>query len=443
MSALQTVRDTAFVGCRWLELAWARPLERRPRAGRHLALFAWALPPNSNAGVHRPLSFIRHGSALGWRIDAFHGEVPHNQSQHGHELLARVPAAARLHLVPPSSRQPSWRWSPQIDGGFKNALENARHAIDRLADDPPDVVLASGPPFHVFVAARFVAHHFGVPLVLDYRDEWSECPFDFVGSGPDDRAWEQRCLASADAVLFTTHSHLEHQLARFPQLDRRRAFLIPNGWEPDDFATRDSGAPKHYIDPARLRVAHVGNLAGHAPPGPFLQTLDGLLARDAGWRARLQVEFVGRRSPEADAALQRFGHPANIVLTDHVSKHEANRRMEQADVLLLIATPDLQRYLPGKLFDYVAAGRPVLIVGSPGEASAVLERLGIGQLCSPGEPARLAECLDRLAALRLQDSGPVVAAWLAEHRRDVLAQRGFELLAALVDGNGTPTAKTP
>ncbi|MGH7622214.1 MAG: glycosyltransferase, partial [Gemmatimonadaceae bacterium] len=182
---------------------------------------------------------MQYGCRLGWRIDAFCSEAPRTLREHGEELLARVPREATLHVVPPSSREPSYRFFPRVDGGFANALGYARHAIGTMAQDPPDVVLASGPPFFTFVAARLVARHFGVPLVLDYRDEWTECPFDFVDKGPHDRALESRCLRSADAVFFTTESHRRNQLAAFPELDARKTHVVPNGWEPSDFVEPD------------------------------------------------------------------------------------------------------------------------------------------------------------------------------------------------------------
>src|SRR5450432_2922451 len=154
MTLYQTLVDSAIVGADWLNLE--RPRLRkatRAGAGRHLALFAWALPPNSGAGVYRPLSFLRYGARLGWRIDAFCGEPSGEQRQHGEELLSRIPRDATLHAVPRSTRQPSFRFFPHVDGGFTNVIAFARNASATLADDPPDVVLASGPPFNMFVAA--------------------------------------------------------------------------------------------------------------------------------------------------------------------------------------------------------------------------------------------------------------------------------------------------
>jgi glycosyltransferase involved in cell wall biosynthesis len=231
-----TLAETLRVHAKWRALESAKPVRRRG-SGRHLALLAWALPPNSNAGVHRPLSLLRYGPGAGWRVAAFHGVAPANQRQHGEELRASIPDVVRLCEVAELKLQPSYRATPQIDGGFGNAIAFARHAIATLRDDPPDVVLASGPPFFVFVAARWLARHFGVSLVLDYRDEWSECPFDFVAHGRDDRAWEERCHADAAAVVFTTESHRRHQIAAFAGLEAARTHVLPNGWEPGDFET--------------------------------------------------------------------------------------------------------------------------------------------------------------------------------------------------------------
>jgi hypothetical protein len=434
----KTVVDSASAGLAWWRLARAGAHARVAPSARRLALLAWALPPNSNAGVFRPLSFLQYGPAAGWTIDAFHGHAPAGQRQHGEELLARVPTSVRLHEVPASGRRPSWRLFPRIDGGFVDALDYADHCIGTLRDTPPSVVLASGPPFFVFVAALFVARHFGAQLVLDYRDEWSECPFDFVSHGPDDRAWERRCLAQANLVLFTTQSHLQHQLQVFPELDAARCALLPNGWEEGDFsATTDGQSVSRPNDEQRV-LAHVGNLAGHTPPDAFLRELEALVAAEPMWRTRLRVVLVGRRSPQAEAAIKAFPFPDMLDVIDHVSKPEANRRMQQADALLLISVPDLARYLPGKLFDYVAAGRPVLVHGAEGESSRLVDALGIGVRHAPRpDGSTLGQSLHALFALPGTARKSAVVDWLADHRRSTLARRVFDMLDELLASTRT------
>ena len=429
MEFLKTLTDTVALGAEWfaLERPGAHP-PARPRSGRHLALFAAALPPSSSAGVYRPLSFMRYGSRLGWRIDAFSGEPLSGQSQHGEELLALVPKDATIHIVSSNARQPSYRIFPRVDGGFTNALAHARYAIDSLAHDPPDVVLASGPPFFTFVAALLVARRFGVPLVLDYRDEWTECPFDFVSKDGNDRAWERRCLSAASAVLFTTKSHRRRQLDAFPNLDARKTYVVPNGWEPEDFVGLQRNSERNGDGSDTMRIAHVGNLSGHSTPLDFLDSLAELLTAQPEWIPRVRVRLIGRRSITADKAIRAFAFPSVLEVIDHVGKREASRRMQESDVLLLISNPALERYLPGKLFDYLAARRPVLVFGSKGESSELIDELHAGVLCPPGSGTALRDALVRLRALDVAQRDLIVDRWLAEHRREALASRAFGII---------------
>ncbi len=435
MSFLVTLADTLALGRQWIALEASRGAPTARRGGRHLALFAWALPPSTNAGVHRPLSFLRYGPGLGWRLSAFHGHAPAGHRQHGAELMALIPPAVRMHEVADSTRQPSHRWFPRVDGGFKNALAFARQAIATLASDPPDVVMASGPPFFVFVAARYVARHFGVPLVLDYRDEWTECPFDFVDHSGNDLWWERRCLRDASQVLFVTESLRRHALATFEGLDPARCHHLANGWEPQDFPLLDGPAAAPGQD-ALLRLAHVGNLAGHTPPQAFLESLGALVDRNPQLAQRVRVQLIGRRAPSEDAAVQAFRYREMLELIDHVPKQEAAARMRSAGALLLLSMPELDRSLPSKLIDYVAARRPILVFGSRGESSDLVMRLGVGLLCPAGDPAALESALGQLATGALVGREHDVQAWLEQHRRGPLAARLFDLLGATVDRQG-------
>ncbi|WP_375138457.1 glycosyltransferase [Rubrivivax albus] len=346
-------------------------------------------------------------------------------------MLSRLPDGIRRTVVPDTRRPASWRLFPKVDGSFANAVQAALLAFEHLRNDPPAMVLASGPPFSMFLTARWVARHFGVPLVLDYRDEWTECPFDFVSAGPDDRRYEQACLAEASAVIFTTESHREHQLRTFSGLSRERTHVLPNGWEPEDFA-EPVGSATVLPRQGPLRLAHVGTLSGHTSPRHFVDALDAALASAPEWRQKLRIEFIGRRSPREHADLVQSRNADLISIVDHVPKTEAVQRMQAADALLLLASADLERYLPGKLFDYIAARRPVLVCGWPGESShALVDQLGMGVLCQPDRPGAMLDALKMLEQRRNSPANSEVESWLNRHRRDVIAQQAFALFGRI------------
>ncbi len=436
VDAFSVLRDSLSVSADWLRLSsrWHQKARQIEGGRRRLILMAWAMPPSTNAGVYRPLSFVRYAPADRWAVHAVHAVGPSAPTLAGLELDSQWPEGVPRTRISLSERKPSWRLFPQVDGGFVSAIDMAKDAICNLQDVQPDVVLASGPPFCMFIAGAMVANHFRAKLVLDYRDEWSQCPFDFVSHGRDDQRWEQACLKRADAVVFTTESHRHHQLATFPELHASKAHLVPNGWDSatatTDFSPHDTSAG----DTALLTISHIGNLASHTPIQGILSLVERLVEHDASWRTKLRLVFIGARSAEAQEQLDVFPYPDMLEVINHVPKSEADQRMRATDILLLIAVRDLERYLPGKLFEYVAARRPILVVGHPGEASSVVQELGVGALVSADSKAPEFEQALR-SLCRLGNAMPnEVSGWLAEHRRPQVAAGLFRMLDKLVDG---------
>ncbi|HEY2896967.1 MAG TPA: hypothetical protein VGJ12_07510, partial [Gemmatimonadaceae bacterium] len=202
---------------------------------------------------------------------------------------------------------------------------------------------------------------------------------------------------------------------------------------PDDFASAARGSsPARREREAIMSIAHVGALYGHSPPFEFLESVRQLLSDRPEWRSRLRISFIGRRSLSADRAIREFPYPETLEIVDHVGKREAIRRMHDADVLLVLSAPGLARYLPSKLFEYLASRRPVLIFGSAGESSALVDKLGAGLLCPAGSGDALGEVLVRLHDLDLSPHDTAVGAWLQDHRRNALSARAFDTIESVM-----------
>ncbi|MFN4065410.1 MAG: hypothetical protein ACK4JA_14520, partial [Parazoarcus communis] len=122
---------------------------------------------------------------------------------------------------------------------------------------------------------------------------------------------------------------------------------------------------------------------------------------------------------------------------DHVDKRTANQLMMESDALLLISAEGLERYLPGKLFDYVASRRPILVAGQPGESANVVKLLHAGLHIR--DASELISALETPSRWSNPDS-PLVSSWLNDHRRDVLAARLFSLLESLTADSHRNTA---
>ena len=407
-----------------------------PRGPRTLLLLASAFPPAVTGGTFRPLALVRRASDQGWRVLVASREPEWHPGPLGVQLLSTVPAEARVTRLRPPAWPAAQAWFPAIDGGFLDALATVLLAWRAFRRERPHVILASGPPFHVFVAGHYLARLFGRPLVLDYRDEWTQCPFDFVRRGNADAAWERRCLRAAAAVVFTTRSQMEHHRRAFPATPPDRCHVIPNGWSA---VARPGTAPSETPPGERSTLSFVGALGDHTVPDRFLDTLGRAIEARPVLRSTLRVRFVGYRSTRAAAALDGFPFAEMLETVDEVPKPEADRLMRESTALLLLNDPRFERYLPGKLYEYLAARRPVLVFGEGGEAGRLVKELGGGVVVPADDGPALAEALERLGRWPAEDPCSRRAAWLGEHTRERLSQRMLDLLESVA--RSTPSTR--
>ncbi|TAK91059.1 MAG: hypothetical protein EPO06_07040 [Burkholderiaceae bacterium] len=432
---LSSARDTlrAYIWLLKIQLlARKKRNERVPVAPeRHIALLAWQFPPLITGGVYRPAALARYANTAGWKVSVIAGPQPAMVSEVGTFLANQIPADVRIGRPAEPQLYPSFRVFPRIDGGFLNALQAFDFGRKFLRDAPPSVLIATGPLFHNFVAGFFLARRYDVPLILEYRDEWSECPFSFVYKGNADRLWEARCLREAAAVIFTTESQRTHQLRAFPFLDPNRCHVIPNGWEQHDLneCLHGNRCERQADDP--LVLSFFGNLSDHTLPGEFLWAIEKLIARKPEWRDRLRLRFVGQRSGQAYAQLMAFSDPDMLIIEEQVTKPLALSGMRESDALLIFNTPDFDRYLPGKLFDYLASGTPVLMFGEGGESAALVSQLGAGMVVPKDAIDVLDATLSTLAATRPHNDSTDLSSWLVAHTREALAGQTLDLLERL------------
>ena len=434
MRFFKSLYDTARLYGRWMEAEFKTAPKPCPGADkRHLLILTEVLPPYVSGGVYRPTSWLRFGGENNWRVSAVGAELSNKITPAGEYLKESIPDNATLAYAPDPKIQPAWRLSPRLQGGFLSALKLYRTAVARFGDDPPSVIVATGPSFFSYVAGMWAARYFGAKLVLDYRDEWTECPFDFVKTSSWDIWWEKRCLDRADKVFFTTEAMLKHQLEVFPNLSAPKCAVQPNGWDSTDVP--DMVPQAHEKDGKDLQyLTFLGNLPDWLLPDDFLASFAQLLTKRPDYRSRIGLRFVGIQSPLARKALDAFPYPENIKTQGLVTKPEAERLARESFALLTLTSVDLARYRPGKVIEYLASDRPLLVYGAPGEVSALVSRLGAGVFVGRHDVTAL-----EAAVARLFNDPPESwknaerRAWTAANSRRALAKGFFASLDGLIE----------
>lgn len=426
--------DTARAWVCWIRMR----LPQRHRGHRSLeptdtltlGLLAMRFPPEVGGGAYRPASFARYASEAGLHVTVIASRARQRLTPAGQYLASQIPSNVVVHRARPDAQFAFPSCLPSFAGGFLELIGMYQAGDRAFSRHGPDVILATGPQFYTFVAGQRLAARYSCPLVLDYRDEWTECPFDFIQAGPLDRKWEKRCLAAADLVIFTTESQLARALDVFSELDADRCAVVPNGWEPRDWEALPDYDASQVTDGPRV-VSFLGNLGSHTPPDEFLGDLERCLGSRPDLRERLRFRFVGYKPPASAAALAAFAWPKMIESVDPVPKSEASRLMRDSAALLIMNAPSLHRYIPGKLYEYLAAGPPIIVHGSGGEVGSLVERLEAGHVMAFGDTSGMTGALESVAAgaalAPRADRGP----WLKTHTREANARRMVDLVRPL------------
>lgn len=277
----------------------------------------------------------------------------------------------------------------------------------------PEVILASGAPWTAFVVARDLAAYARVPWVADLRDLWSDNHTTFVSGWrmrTFDALYERRVLRTASALVTVSEPLAARLRARY---SGKRVAVVMNGFDADDYRPdavttdarqgRISGGPqlRGSRSHTTLRLVYTGEVNRN-----MLPLLDGLelLGEDA--RA-VQVEIVGHLNRDVreryQALAEAHGVADRFTWLPSVPHAEAARLQQHADVLLLFihATQDDAGVYTGKLFEYVGAGRPILVIGSTtGVAAALVCQRGLGvAAAAPNEVAsRIREWIEEKRA---------------------------------------------
>jgi glycosyltransferase involved in cell wall biosynthesis len=281
----------------------------------------------------------------------------------------------------------------------------------------PDVVWASSPPLPVGAAARAVALRHRVPWVFDVRDLWPEAAV-ALGELRGERAIAaaerlERSLYGSAARIVTVTEPFREAIARtledMGEASEGRIAVIPNG------TTRlwvDAGAAEP--DRAAAGLPDGEFVLGYGGNVGIAQGLEAAVeaAGSLGDGFRLLVVGQGPRLGALRELASRLPE-GRVEFRDLMEPARAAATLRACDALLvpLADSPELTKFVPSKLFDYTALGRPV-IVAAAGEPQRLAAEAGAGLAVPPGDPGALAD-----AVRRLRDE-PELAGELSERGRD-------------------------
>lgn len=411
---------------------------------KRVLFIAYLFPPCGGVGVQRVTKWVKFLPQYGWNCSVLtvaNPSAPHRDNSFAEDIPAETvirrartlePSYAVKNIVSASGktgrkRAALRRWikarlrslanvvlQPDVQVLWHPAARAAGMKLLRATKH--DAIVATGPPFSSLLLGAELSRRSGVPLVLDYRDEWEISNAYWENKRPNrfaswvQRHQQQRSLRSATAVIGTTPSttrNLQELIARAGS--SAHAECIYNGFDPDDFPCAIAADRRidygHGVD--KFRMACVGTLWNLNPIGPVVDAILRLQSQSPGLLDHLELVFAGRRTAAQEAELDRLdGSTCRVVRLPFVPHDEAIQLMRTSDTNLLLNAdlPDTQRIINAKTFEYMAARRPMFVVAPAGDLWEVVRDLPGTVLCPPGEIDGIARSLRHKIEEHLADA---------------------------------------
>jgi glycosyltransferase involved in cell wall biosynthesis len=368
-----------------------------------LLLVAYYYPPQNIIGARRPAALAkwlrRHGHEVTVLTSVQSGSGPDpgpSRLVRTRDLLAtRLNWRGQSLEVVTGEREATWDpganfWGAifvpdvQLVSWVPFALESALRLHHRHHFD---AVITTSPLESAHLAGAALQRR-GVPWVADLRDGWRfEAPreeWPLRVQRRFDDALERFVVRSADAVV-TVSEPLAADLRR-----RHRVHVetITNGFDPDDAEAGPATPPP--ATPGKLVLTHTGGLGTERTLRPVLEGLARIAEREPDLADRVELVLAGAWT---SAEQELYATPAFAPFVRHVGflpRREAIALQRAADVLVLVTSGARTGEATGKLFEYLAAGRPILVLGAGSAAGDIVTGAGAG-MAIPTHDADAAE----------------------------------------------------
>ncbi len=416
------------------------------RAGVKVLLISFYFPPAGGGGVQRPLKLAQYLPALGVET---HVLAPNDPRWLHRDDGLRVPSQAWVHRAryfgvgggKPSEQLAGTRGVERVATVARLQLrrlvvpdENATWALTAIPagirivrEHEIDVVISTSPPPSTHLIASAIARATGARWVADLRDSLvahahrrSDTAATRAKSSLHRRV-ARLVAARADAITCVSDAIADEARALRP---RGKVVTIANGCDFDDVA----GLERH--PSGRFRITHTGSFFGRRDPRPFLQAL-----HDSG--LDVVARFLGDFRPADREWAEGLGLGDRLEILPYAPRTVSLALQRDSEALLLLIPEADGRgrgVLSGKVFEYVAVGRPLLAAVPPdGAAARLIEETGAGLVVSPDDPAAIRSALEQLHAGWLDGGLPDVE--LSQEWRDRLSRRARveEMAGVLAD----------
>ena len=407
---------------------------------------AYYFPPMGLSGVQRTLKFVKYMKKYNWDPTVI---TTGNVAYFAHDdFLKKELADTQVKIIRISgSRDPNSLLSKF--GTVKLPGELLRNLFDKvsqtffipdnkiswsklaykkineiLSNEKFDALFITCPPFSAFDIISKIKKEHDIPLFADYRDLWYRSYFSFYAT-PFHRLLHKKkeywALKAADRIIVTNRKIKEKLLHTYPFLTFEDVVIISHGYDHEDFE-KIQAQPKPQN---KMVLMYSGIFMVYNTPIYLLKAFKQLTIERPDIASSIELHFVGFLRKENQKLIRRLKLQAFVKDYGYVNHNESIAKLKSADVLWFMVgrRRNIDAILPGKIYEYIGAKKPIIACVPDGAAKMAVEESGAGFICSPDNIDEIKNTILKVYELYKNNSLPVPSEEvLQKFRRDNLTE---------------------
>ncbi|MGY5846766.1 glycosyltransferase family 4 protein [Salegentibacter sp. HM20] len=290
---------------------------------------------------------------------------------------------------------------------------------DFLKEENIDTVITTGPPHSVHLIGFKLKEKFNVNWLADFRDPWTNIGYHSKlklteKSKSKHLELERKILEAANEIIVTSYTTREE----FSKKTSKPVHLITNGFDDEKIGE---------VQPSEdFLISHVGSLLSGRNPENLWRSLGDLVKENKDFRDHLKLEITGAISSQVKHSILAAGLEPFVSFNDYVSHNEALKIQRRSRVLLLleIDSEETRGIIPGKLFEYLVAKRPILAVGPKDwDAARIISETSAGKSFKYYQQPEIKSYILELFNLFKNNAGTLASEDINEYHRRSLTEK--------------------
>lgn len=287
-----------------------------------------------------------------------------------------------------------------------------------------DTIITTGPPHSLHLIGLKLKEQLPIHWIADFRDPWTNIGYHSelklsTSSQKKHLAMESRVLQTADDILVTSNSTRLEFLTK----TAKPIHVITNGYDLEQ-------VPKQSLDES-FSLSHIGSLLSERNPVILWQCLSELAKEIPDFSAHLEIKLIGTVSDDVVETIKSYELGNYLKMLGYVSHQEALIQQRKSQLLLLIEinSKNTISIIPGKLFEYMASGRPIVAIGPLGsDFSEIIKQTNTGLFFDYSEKDALKKSILSSYHCYLENKLLVNAVGLESYSRRFLTKRLSEVI---------------